>query len=170
MSEDETVVEHDVSAVTQQPEDTSDVRLVTSDPPAPEPDPDAGPAPIISDGNCPLLGIAAPPTRVTEKVGEEIVVHKEAGVQLDRPTPCPTCGKKFEAHSLPLDIYGVRDCAVAMSYKNNPNYRKFFEVVHSDPAAAKAEADKLGEPGKLLWSVYGSKHEPEQQPASDQPA
>lgn len=158
MREKKAVVEVDVADVTQDP-NSLDVPLVTNPPdltPRPVPSP---PPPAKSDGNCPLL-VTDPvaPTRVTETIGEGeaqvTVVHKEPFVELDRPVECPSCGKLFESHALPVDNYGTRDCVVAANYKTNPKYKAFFDAMYVSPELAAAEAAKFGPEGAKLFEVF----------------
>lgn len=149
--------ELDVTAVTTPtPEPTAP--LVTNPPdltPAPAPDVEDA---VLSDGHCPLVVgevSAQSKARVTENIEGTKIVRREPVVELQDPTACPNCGKFFERHALVSNMYGEKDCAVAMNAKLRPEFKPYFDVANAgDAKAAKAEAAKLGKHGESLQRVF----------------
>lgn len=149
--------EIDVSAVTQAPPGP-EVATVDNPPDQTPVAPEEEAEPVLSDGHCPLvIGEIDPQSksRVVETVGNEKVVRREPAVALQSPTPCPNCGKLFERHSLVTSKYGEKDCAVAMSYKERPELKAYFDAANSgDAKAANVESKKLGKLGESLQRVF----------------
>lgn len=151
--------EIDVADVTADPTNRDDVRLVTSDVPADDPETDDEEEdPAISDGHCPLVidePSAASQKRVVQDVNGQKIVHREPNLELQVPTECPNCHKLFERHSLITNSYGEKDCAQAIMLKSKPELKAYFEAANEGNAEEAARlAKKHGKVGERLQRVF----------------